>query len=382
MGNLNELLNGTVQFPSQATGWFPFIGKFVFILTNAIYNNGAIAYGVAIILFTVVLKLILSPLDFCTKYFTKKNTNFMQKIKPDLDAVKEQYAGEPQKLYMAQRQVYQQHGYKMGGFLLFMILNLFVAMAVFFSVFAALRGVADHNVNLTVAELKNAHEIAKTEGYYTPATADAPAEYTSEYVTLVTEAYDKHAVGFLWIKNIWRQDVPWVNSGIYPAGDEYVEMNKILADSNETRSWNGLLVLIILAGLTSWASAWLSSKIMAQKKKTETPRAPVVNYSMRDVKNKAEQMPTVDPVMMGRIMKIILPAMMVFFTLSSTAALAIYIIANSVLTTILTYAMAYPVDKLLKFQDKKSAQRGDTPKFDSGVINPHAKYFKSKGGRT
>lgn len=104
---------------------------------------------------------------------------------------------------------------------------------------------------------------------------------------------------------------------------------------------------------------------------------------MRDAKNKNETLPSVDPVMMGKIMKIVLPAMMVFFTLSSTAALAIYIVTNSVVTTVLTFGLTYPVDKLLKYKDNKKAQSGDkTPKFDGGIINPHAKYFKTKGRKS
>jgi len=375
MGNLINLLNGTVQFPAESGGWFPFIGKFAYILTSAIYSNGAISIGVSLILFSIILKLILSPLDFFTKYFTKKNSNFMQKIKPDLDAVKEQYAGEPQKLYMAQRAVYQQHGYKMGGFLLFMLLNLFVSMAVFFSVFSALRGIADHNIAATANELQSAHANAVTSiedgGLGLDTKSDA-------YANIITAAYHKHDVGFLWIKNIWKQDVPWVDSGIYLAGIQYDDMNEII--ERESRSYNGLLILIILAGVTSWASAWLSAKIMATKKKNEPAKAPVVAYSMRDAKTQNQNTtPSVDPVMMGKIMKIVLPAMMVFFTLSSTAALALYIITNSIMTTILTYAMTVPVNFLLKKQEKHSAQRGDTPKIDMGVINPHAKYFKTKG---
>jgi len=82
--------------------------------------------------------------------------------------------------------------------------------------------------------------------------------------------------------------------------------------------------------------------------------------------------------MVGKVMLFVMPAIMVFFTMSSTAALAIYIITNSLIATGTTLGMNWPVDKLLAWEEKRRVARGDTPETDTGVINPHAKYFKNK----
>ena len=423
MGNLINLLNGIVQFPAKGSGWFPFIGKFVYILISAVYHNGAIGYGLAIIFFTIILKLILLPLDFLNKYFTKKNSNAMAKMKPDLDAVREQYAGDAMKLNQAQREVYQKHGYKMTGFCLFTIVNLFLVMAIFFSVYAAMRSVASYNVQLTVQELQGIYK-----------TYEGNTDKNPEFATAINSAYSKHSVGFLWIKNAWNPDVSWTGAGLtlgeYATYSETIpqtevdsykqslidavnsnsnltaqektdqvaaieqktnvqlaaeiitnQYNTIYGSLNKTykRSWNGLFILIILAGATSWLSAFITSKMTATKKNDEIKKDDA-QYSMRDVKDQTEKKPpAVDPAMMNRMMKIILPAMMVFFTLSSPTALAIYIITNSVLSTGIALGTNWPVDKILAWQDKRREARGDsTPEIDKSVINPHAKYFKSK----
>jgi YidC/Oxa1 family membrane protein insertase len=389
MFNFANLLNGAVVFPENGTGWFPAIGKFCYILINWIHDGGAVAYGVAIILFTIILKLLLIPLDFATKYFTKRNTNFMQKMKPEEDVLREQYANEPSKLMMARQQLYKQHGYKMGGFFMFMLINMFVIMAVFFSVFGALNAISNLNVQKTAEELHTAYVANTTE-------TGEPADETA-FNAAINAAYEKHQVGFLWIKNIWKPDVPWANAqmdkSVYNANakgatnidvveGEYDQVFAALGEQNQTRNWNGLFILIALAGLTSWASAWLGSKVMAAKKKSDdaNKKEPAVVYSMRDTRGTTDKpVPSVDPVMMGRIMKIVLPAIMVLFTLSSTAALAIYIIVNSVMSTVITYSIGYPVDKILAWQDKKSEANGKTGvKHDPNIINPHAKYFKTK----
>jgi len=403
MGDLtNLLLNGIVEFPTSIPasapwplGWFPFIGHFVYNIISAMYGGGAVSYGVAIILFTIILKLILLPMDFLNKYFTKKNSNFMQKIKPEEDELKEQYAADPIQLNRARSALYKKHGYKMGGFCLFMFINILVIAMVFFTVFGALRFVADHNIR----EQARAVQGVYLEFYQTDPIFDREGQ---EFIDAINTAYNQHNVGFLWIQNVWVPDVPWSSSstlsrtlyhriGTTPEGftaeqsaamlnSQYDAISAAINPSNN-RDWNGLLILIILAGVTSWGSAYVNSKMMLKnRKKDDKPKEPKIEYSMRNTKDRSEvKVPTVDPVMMGRIMKIVLPIIMVYFTMISTAALAIYIIMNSVLSTAILFGLNYPVDKLLAWEEKRKKARGDAPPdVEPGTINPHTKYFKNK----
>jgi YidC/Oxa1 family membrane protein insertase len=392
----NFLLNGTVQFPfGRATGWFPFIGEFVYILISWIHAHGAIGYGLAIILFTVVFKLILSPLDFLTKYLSKRNSNKLAKMKPEEDELKRTYGADPMKLMAARRELYARHNYKMGGFMLFMMLNMFVTLVIFFSVYAALRNVASYNIALTVQELQAT--LHQTENSDEQTRADA-----------LNATYKEHAISFLWIDNVWKQDALWAPAGL--------ELGEYLADASSTRwittenedgststeivqlstedrrqeyalimgcldkkyqrSWNGLFLLIVLSGVTTWGSAFINTKVMAAKRREQKAKEPIVGYSMRTaVAVSADGLPTMDPAATGKIMQIVLPVMMILFTLTTTAALAIYIVTNSILSTAFTFGMNWPVNKLVAWREKRD-KRSDT--IDTNIINPHAKYFKTK----
>lgn len=68
----------------------------------ALVNN----YGVAIILFTVVTKLILMPVN----YKTQKNAARMRLLNPKLEKLKKSYKDNPQRLQQEQQALYQQEG--------------------------------------------------------------------------------------------------------------------------------------------------------------------------------------------------------------------------------------------------------------------------------
>jgi len=194
------------------------------------------------------------------------------------------------------------------------------------------------------------------------------------------QTYRDTRTGFLWIRNLWRSDVPWVS----PVASRHdTEGQTLIYDiiRPEERSWNGLLILIIAAGGITFASIWLNMKIMAKKKEEtdDKPKEEVVTYSVRkamyDDKSRPAA-PQIDPAQMGKMMKIILPVIMVIFTLMMTSALAVYIIFSSLFTTLFTLAKNPIINMLIARGEKK---RGDmTVEDDPNKINPHAKFFKTK----
>jgi len=398
MGNLISLLQGVVDFPAKGGG-IAFIGKAVVSLIKSIYSGGAVSYGVAVILFILILKLILLPLDFANKYFTKRNAAQMAKMKPETDALREQYPNDPMALNRATREVHKKHGYNMGGFCAVTVVNLVVTLCVFLSVFYSLQAIANHNVKLTAQELQSVYQTHKTANTIYLVNTEEEQIFTDQFITDINATYKKRTVGFLWIKNIWHSDTPWTTANLTEA--EYIRHGEFASDltsedkkqqfntiwsavsPSQKRNWNGLLILIILAGVATWVSLYLNGKIMntQNKDKQQKQKETKAQYSLRNVKNQADkpQNPQIDPAMMTKMMKFILPAIMVIFTMSTTAALAIYIISNSIFSTALTLGLNYPVDKLIKWQDKRAKNRPDTPpEADPAIINPHAKYFKNK----
>jgi len=117
-------------------------------------------------------------------------------------------------------------------------------------------------------------------------------------------------------------------------------------------------------------------KRMAPQKKVEVKAEPIITYSMRDAKKQGiNEQPVVDPAQMGKMMLWIMPLIYVLFATMQTSAFAIYMIASSLVSTVLTVSFSFLVDLIVKNMKKPEINKD----FDATVINPHAKYFK--GGK-
>ncbi|MCL2755479.1 MAG: YidC/Oxa1 family membrane protein insertase [Firmicutes bacterium] len=424
---MTNLLSNVV-FPSGAGGFLGLRGvatSFLEWVYSFIPN-----YGLAIIFFVLLLRLMFLPLDFGTKYFTKKNSMRMAEIKPEEEAIKAAHAGDPVAYNRARQALYKKHGYGMGGFCLFTLLNLVIMMVVFISVFQALNGISNFNINNQFKELQGTfhyhaaryidspHHItippfdtSEPPEYWIADFMDSPYfeswqehAYFEDFETAINQRFSEVNERFLWVANVWRSDTPWTQrtlswsdfqsavSGVegsvtrglnsYQRAELQAEYNFIFGNIDEhgTR-WNGILLLIILAGASTFLSSWINARQMAKNKpKPEEKKEIEAGYSIRDVKNQAgdgtaPQMPTIDPnVMTGKMMKFMLPVIMIVVTLMNTAALAIYITAGSLIATGLGVLMTMLVNKIIEKQKKKRAERGP----DLSIINPHAKYFKTK----
>lgn len=65
-------------------------------------NKGIGNYGVAVICFTLILKLAMSPFDVWQKVVMTKNNRAMERMKPQLEKLQQQYAGNKE-LYSQSR---------------------------------------------------------------------------------------------------------------------------------------------------------------------------------------------------------------------------------------------------------------------------------------
>ena len=94
-------------------------------------------FGVAVILFTILVKGILLPLDVKSK----KSTAKIQEIQPQINLINEKYANDPEKKSKKMQEVYAaNHINPLGG-----CLPMLLTMPVIIIIFAALRSIAaDH----------------------------------------------------------------------------------------------------------------------------------------------------------------------------------------------------------------------------------------------
>jgi len=186
---------------AQRTGlWASFVNFLGSILESLNKLTGSIpapfgGYGLAIILFTLLMRLVLMPLDIKSRKANYK----IQEIQPELSELQKKYKNDPEKLNKKTMELYQKHQINPFGGCLPMLLQ----MPLFIALFAALRTISDN-----------------------PAIASVPAP-------------------FLWIKNIWHPDSPLINM----AGEKISLFGP---------NFNGLFILAILAGVTSYFQISLS----------------------------------------------------------------------------------------------------------------------------
>lgn len=105
--------------------------KFFYLLHSGIHtviSNNNISYGLAIILFTIIIKLALLPLSIKQT----KSTAKMGAIQPEMKKVQEKYKKDPQKSQQEVMKLYKENGVNpMGG-----CLPMLVQMPILFALFA------------------------------------------------------------------------------------------------------------------------------------------------------------------------------------------------------------------------------------------------------
>ena len=150
------------------TGIFENILEWIY----GIVNN----YGLAVIIFTVLVRLVLLPLDFKSR----KGMRAMQKVAPKVQLINEKYKDDPEKRNQKTMELYKKEKVSPASGCLPLILQ----MVVLFIMFGAMRNIAAEKTGEMLYGLMNRlAENGSIEGIGPIATE-----------------------GFLWIKNIFQPD--------------------------------------------------------------------------------------------------------------------------------------------------------------------------------
>ncbi len=122
--SLDKKLEDIIEF-----GWFTFLARPFFKIMYAIYNFVG-NWGWAIIIFTILVKLILFPLSY-------KGLMSMQKLKdlaPKMKEIREKYGKDPAKMNQQMMNLYRKHGANpMGG-----CLPMLLQIPIFFALYRVL----------------------------------------------------------------------------------------------------------------------------------------------------------------------------------------------------------------------------------------------------
>ncbi|MCR4436532.1 MAG: YidC/Oxa1 family membrane protein insertase [Clostridiales bacterium] len=124
------------------------LGQFL----NFIYNNLAFhIYGLAIIIFTIIIRLVLLPLTIKQYHSTAK----MQEIQPQIQQIQKRYKGDPEKLNQELMKVYQENKVNPAGGCLPLLIQMPILIALYYVISQPLKFMLGKS-NEVIAQLFNA----------------------------------------------------------------------------------------------------------------------------------------------------------------------------------------------------------------------------------
>lgn len=112
--------------------------------------------GVGIILFTIILKTVVLPLDAFSKVKMRKNNLKMEKMRPQLEKLQKQYANDKQAYNAKMMELYKKNGYSMLGPCLPMI----VTLVIFIFVMSAFSSYSNYTNLHTYEQMAGAYNSA------------------------------------------------------------------------------------------------------------------------------------------------------------------------------------------------------------------------------
>jgi YidC/Oxa1 family membrane protein insertase len=267
------------------------------------------SYGVTVILFTLVIKLLILPLDIKQRNSMRK----MQDIQPKIDEINKKYEKDPEKKSAKTMELYKKEKINpLGG-----CLPMLIQMPILFAMFAVMRHIAGE-------------EAVKMVQAVTDGAAFAPE-------------------GFLWIHNIWQPDnilanvIPTITDmagnlatvkGNALLSQEVIDVVRAnysivmqpLMEQFNVGMANGWAILPILAGASQYFTTWLMNG-----KQTEAQKMNPQNQSQK-------------------MMNYIFPLMSVFFCWQYNAAFSLYWVTSNVYTILTYVGFNY-------FADRKAKQK-------------------------
>ena len=109
--------------------------------------EGVSIVGLGIILFTLILKTIVLPLDIYSRYKMKKQSLLMKAMRPQMEKLQKQYANDKQMYNQKVMELQKSHGISMFGACLPMIVSLVIFIVVFnaFSTYSQYANLKSYN---------------------------------------------------------------------------------------------------------------------------------------------------------------------------------------------------------------------------------------------
>ena len=364
-------------------GW---VAKLLGFIMNGIFYVidfiGLPNVGLAIILFTIVVNLLMLPLTIKQQKFSKLSA----KMNPEIEAVKAKYKGrQDQESVMAQNQeiqaVYAKYGVSASGSCVQLLIQMPILFALYRVIYAmpayvtkigeTFRVLADKIIsvdngafiqNSTVDSIKNVVAMygkSMTEGNLANGIIDVLNKLSSSDLAAVAEHYGLASLeyqGQLILSNETTR-------GLIDTYNNFFGLNMGDSPSALIRSaWAvgavGIVIGAILIPVLSAATQWINVKLMPQQASNGNDQASTMMASMKT-------------------MNMLMPLMSAWFCYTLPSGMGLYWIAGSVVRSIQQVVINRHIDKMdfeeiIKKNSVKSAKKLEKMKEAQEKMNAYA----------
>ena len=294
-------------------------------------------YGWAIILLTIAIKLVLTPLDIMQKRVNAKNAKMQAIMQPELLKVQEQFPGDRNKLNQKQMELARKYNFNMTGTCLTLLISMIITLVVFTSLFTGINSLSKKQENIAFNEIYQTYQQAvvytvdNSQDFLVEGGTEIDEAKVNTYIAKQVEAKfeeqsDKYS--FMWVKNVWKGDKTISPVVSYKSFEKYAIKNGIISNTDaekaefkedyntikaiieEDNKNNGYYLLIILAGVITFLVQFLQVKLQERKTGVKNPSA--------------------------KTMLIIMPIFMLIFASTSSALFTLYIITNSIMSALIS----------------------------------------------
>lgn len=373
------------------------------------FHNGIHNYAWAIIVFTIVLKIILLPLDFLNKYVTAKNAKVQKAIQPELEKIQKQYGNNKQIINQKTMELYKKNNYSVTGSCVVMLINMALTLTIFITLFSGLNSMAAYKVQYQYNEIQKSYysvedysndNLAERYKHYfieyasdtanlndegkikdeTAAKTYAMDKVKAEIATYNNETNNANALqrygevkeSWLWIDNIWKSDTPWTNS--VATFKEYSNSARATFKDVEIKNTADEQIGMLTAGDLKSLAETEYNQIMDPIRESAGRAngylivvilAAGLNLisllaSQGKLKFKRKKKTTLEEEPKqkqpgGWLMLVLLPAIMIYITLIYNAVFGLYIFVSSLVTTAATPLINW----LINVIDKKKQAKKD-----------------------
>ena len=331
-------------------------------MNDAITGN----FGLTIVLFTLLLRLICLPLDIYSRKGQRDYTRKMKLIQPEMDRITKAYKNNQEMLSRKTMELRRQHGIGLmpkGCFAPFIAYPLLIAFfAVFNSMAQAQNQLLMDNIKtalsgVRIGDLNAAGYLAASASSgitnFLPAAEQVLSSGSQAVSTVTTDWLSTNS--FLWVKNIWQPDaavsLSVINRYVAIIGSLFSGMSSdiinpavfagdsawmwgLLPESVRT-GFNGLFILPILTGAVQFLSFKFNQKM-------NPVAADPANPNAGQGANK--------------FMGIFFPILFTYFGLSSSSAIAIYWVTSSLIMMLANYV----INKVLDTLDRRKEAKAQT----------------------